>query len=114
VAVAALTDGPLALLLPAFVIAGTLSMSWNALGYAAAAEAVGSGKTGAALGFQQTVLGVVVAAAPPAFAAVAASSWRLAFALAALGPLVGGLVLRLVSPRSARSRGTSVTPPAAP
>jgi sugar phosphate permease len=112
--VAAATDAPLALLVPAFLVAGTLSMAWNALGYAAAAETVGSGKTGAALGFQQTVLGVVVAAAPPAFAALAASSWRLAYALAAAGPLLGTTLLLGLSPTAWRSRGTSAMPPAAP
>ena len=64
-AVAAATDAPLALLIPLFVVAGVLSMAWNGLAYAAAAEAAGSARTGAALGFQQTMLGVVVAAAPP-------------------------------------------------
>jgi sugar phosphate permease len=112
--VAAATDAPLALLVPAFLVAGTLSMAWNALGYAAAAETVGSGKTGAALGFQQTVLGVVVAAAPPAFAALAASSWRLAYFLAAAGPLLGTALLLGLSPTAWRSRGTSAIPPAAP
>jgi sugar phosphate permease len=112
--VAAATDAPLALLAPAFVVAGVLSMAWNALGFAAAAETVGSAKTGAALGFQQTMLGVVVAAAPPAFAAVAGSSWRLAYALAAAGPLVGTALLAGLSPTAARSRGTSAIPPAAP
>jgi sugar phosphate permease len=113
-AVAAATDAPLWLLIPAFVVAGTLSMSWNALGYAAAAEVVGAGKTGAALGFQQTILGVVVAAAPPLFAIVAASSWRLAYALAAAGPLLGTALLLRLSPIAVRSRGTSASPPAAP
>lgn len=112
--VAVATDAPLWLLAPAFVVAGMLSMSWNALGYAAAAETVGAGKTGAALGFQQTVLGVMVAVVPPAFAAVASSSWRLAFALAAAGPLLGVVTLQFVSPRGARSPGTSAIPPAAP
>ncbi|MES1246835.1 MAG: MFS transporter [Actinomycetota bacterium] len=112
--VALSTDASLWLLLPAFVVAGVLSMSWNALGYAAAAEAVGSGKTGAALGFQQTVLGVVVAGAPPVFAAIASSSWRLAYFLAALGPLAGTALLINLSPRVWRSRETSVIPPAAP
>jgi MFS family permease len=111
--VAAATDAPLAVLVPAFVVAGVLSMSWNALGYAAAAETVGSGKTGAALGFQQTVLGVVIVVVTPLFAAIAASSWRLAFGFAAIGPLVGALLLRF-SRRSARSPGTSAIPPAAP
>jgi MFS family permease len=109
--VAAATDAPLALLAPAFVTAGVLSMSWNALGYAAAAEFAGAGKTGAALGFQQTVLGVMSVVVPPGFALVAASSWRAAFAIAAVGPFVGFVVLRAAG---ARSPGTSAIPPAAP
>ena len=112
--VAAATDAPLALLVPLFLVAGVLSMSWNGLAYAAAAEAAGSARTGAALGFQQTLLGVVVAGAPPVIAAVAAHSWRLAFFLAAAGPAVGFLILqRLRSPRPARTRGTSASLPAA-
>jgi sugar phosphate permease len=116
--VAAATDAPLALLIPLFVVAGMLSMAWNGLAYAAAAEAAGSARTGAALGFQQTMLGVVVAAAPPGLAAVAEHSWRLAFVLAALAPGVGVLVLRTLrdpasGPRPARTRGTSATLPAA-
>jgi sugar phosphate permease len=114
-AVAATTSAPLALLIPLFVVAGVLSMAWNGLAYAAAAEAVGAARTGAALGFQQTLLGVVVAAAPPAVAAVAEHSWRLAFLLAAAGPALGVLVLlRLSDPRRARRPGTSASRPAAP
>lgn len=116
--VAAATDTPLAFLVPLFLVAGVLSMSWNGLAYAAAAEAAGSDRTGAALGFQQTLLGVVVAAAPPAVAAVAEHSWRLAFLLAAAGPVLGVLILQRLreparSPRPARTRGTSVSLPAA-
>jgi sugar phosphate permease len=115
---AAAVDAPLALLIPLFVVAGVLSMSWNGLAYAAAAEAAGSARTGAALGFQQTLLGVVVAGAPPAIAAVAAHSWRLAFFLTAVGPAVGVLILqrlreRATGQRRARTRGTSVSLPAA-
>lgn len=114
-AVAALSDGPLAVLAPAFVVAGVLSMSWNGLAFAAAAEAAGARRTGAALGFQQTLLGVVVAVVPPVFAAVAASSWRLAFALAAVGPLAGVALLSLVRDArpDGRRLGTSAIPPAA-
>ncbi len=115
-AVAVLVDAPLAVLVPAFAVAGVLSMAWNGLAFAAAAEAAGASRTGAALGFQQTLLGVVVAGAPPAFAAAAASSWRLAFALAAVGPLVGVLLLRAVPEartRTGRRPGTSAIPPAA-
>ncbi len=114
---AAAVDAPLGLLIPLFIVAGVLSMSWNGLAYAAAAEAAGSARTGAALGFQQTLLGVVVAGAPPVIAAVAAHSWRLAFFLAAAGPAVGVLILqrlreRARGPRPARRRGTSATLPA--
>jgi sugar phosphate permease len=116
--VAAAVAAPLALLIPLFLVAGVLSMSWNGLAYAAAAEAAGAARTGAALGFQQTLLGVVVAGAPPVIAAAAAHSWRLAFFLAAAGPAVGVLVLRrLRDPvrgrRLARTRGTSASLPAA-
>lgn len=110
---AALVDGPLVLLVPAFVVAGVLSMAWNGLAFAASGEVAGPQRTGAALGFQQTLLGVVGAAAPPAFAAIAASSWRLAFALSALGPLLGVLTLSAIS-ESGRRLGTSAIPPAVP
>jgi sugar phosphate permease len=116
--VAAAIDAPLALLIPLFIVAGVLSMSWNGLAYAAAAEAAGPARTGAALGFQQTLLGVVVAGAPPVVAAVAGHSWRLAFFLAAAGPALGVVVLqslreRASGPRRARTRGTSANLPAA-
>jgi MFS family permease len=116
--VAAATDAPLAVLVPLFVVAGTLSMAWNGLAYAAAAEAAGSARTGAALGFQQTLLGVMVAGAPPFIAAVAEHSWRLAFVLAAVAPALGVVILQRLperprSPRPARTRGTSASLPAA-
>jgi MFS family permease len=116
-AVAVATEAPLGLLVPLFVVAGVLSMSWNGLAYASAAEMAGAARTGAALGFQQTLLGVVVAAAPPVIAAIATHSWRAAFFVAAAGPAVGVLILRQVrearSPRPERTRGTSATLPAA-
>jgi MFS family permease len=116
--VAAATDAPLAVLVPLFVVAGTLSMAWNGLAYAAAAEAAGSARTGAALGFQPTLLGVMVAGAPPFIAAVAEHSWRLAFVLAAVAPALGVVILQRLperprSPRPARTRGTSASLPAA-
>jgi MFS family permease len=95
VATAALTRAPLALLLPALVVAGALSLSWNGLSFTAAAELAGRARSGAALGFQQTALSVSNAATPPVFAAIVdAGSWRLGFALAALMPVAGATVLR--------------------
>ncbi len=118
--IAAATDAPLALLVPLFLVGGVLSMSWNGLAYAAAAETAGPARTGAALGFQQTLLGVVVAGAPPVIAVVAAHSWRLAFVLAAAGPVLGVAILRrLAEPaatattRRVRTHGTSASLPAA-
>jgi len=95
VVTAALARAPLALLLPALVVAGALSLSWNALSFTAAAELAGRARSGAALGFQQTALAVASTAAPPAFAAVVdASSWGVGFGLAALFPLAGLAVMR--------------------
>jgi MFS family permease len=114
--VAALVDAPLAVLLPALAVAGVLGLAWNGLSFTAAAEAAGPARSGAALGFQQTALGVMVALVPPGFAAVvAASSWRVAFALAAVGPLLGVVALRNVPEATSaeRRRGTSAIPPAA-
>jgi MFS family permease len=92
---AALTEAPLAMLLPTLVAAGALSLSWNALSFTAAAELAGRARSGAALGFQQTALSVASTAAPPLFAAVvAASSWGIGFGLVALFPLAGLAVLR--------------------
>ena len=94
VATAAL-DAPLAVLVPAFVLAGGLSMAWNGLSFTAAAEIAGRTRSGAALGMQQTALAAAGAIVPPAFAVVvAAGSWRLGFALAAVFPLAGVQLLR--------------------
>ena len=65
---------------PLLVVAGVLGMSWNGLSFTAAAEAAGPRRSGAAIGFQQTVLGVGGIVIPIAFAAiVAGASWRVAF-----------------------------------
>ncbi len=108
-ALAASTNAPLGVLIPLFLVAGPLAMSWNGLAYAAAAERAGATRTGAALGFQQTLLGVMVAAAPPLVAVLATHSWRLAFLFAAAGPALGVLVLRRLdegTTKRARTRGT--------
>jgi sugar phosphate permease len=95
VVTASLIRAPLAVLLPALVVAGALSLSWNALSFTAAAELAGRARSGAALGFQQTALAVASTAAPPIFAAeVDATSWGVGFGLAALFPLAGLAVMR--------------------
>jgi MFS family permease len=91
----ALLSAPLAVLIVAFVLAGGWSMAWNGLSFTAAAEIAGRSRSGAALGMQQSALAAAGAIVPPAFAAVvAASSWRVGFAVAALFPLAGVQLLR--------------------
>jgi len=94
-AVTALLGGPIVLLVPLFVLAGAVSMSWNGLAFHAAAELAGLRRSGAAIGFQQTTLAVLGVGVPVAFAAtVSATSWRAAYGLAALFPLAGAALLR--------------------
>jgi MFS family permease len=95
VVTAALSGGPLWLLIGALALAGGLSMAWNGLSFAAAAELAGAHRSGAAIGFQQTVLSGIGTVAPPLFAAsVSSTSWGVAFVVAALVPLAGVWALR--------------------
>jgi MFS family permease len=92
--VAAVAGAPAVVLIPVLAVATGLSMAWNGLSFTIAAE-LGGRRSGAAIGFQQTVLSGIGVAAPVAFAAaVSASSWAAAFALAALFPLAGVWLLR--------------------
>jgi len=94
VATTLLLHAPLWLLVPALVAAGTFGLSWNGLSFTAAAEAAGRRRSGAAIGLQQTFLSGGGIVAPIAFAAIVhAASWRTAFALAAVSPLVGYALL---------------------
>jgi MFS family permease len=95
--VAAGAGAPNWLLVPLLVVATGLSMAWNGLAFTIAAE-LGGRRSGAAIGLQQTVLGLIGVGVPVAFAAtVAATSWGAAFALAALFPLAGWWALRPLS-----------------
>jgi sugar phosphate permease len=97
---AALVDAPVGVLIGALVVAGTFGLSWNGLSFTAAAEAAGRARSGAAIGLQQTFLSAGAIVAPIAFASVVHhGSWRLAFALAALSPLVGYALLSPLAER---------------
>jgi sugar phosphate permease len=104
--VSVVLDAPVVVLVPALVAAGGLSMAWNGLSFTAAAELAGRHRAGAAIGLQQTVLAIIAIFVPVAFAAtVAATSWRAAFGLAALGPLTGWFLLApLADARETRPR----------
>lgn len=94
---AALTTARLVLFIPAFLVAGALSQSWNGLSFTATAELAGRSRAGAALGFQQTALAVASSLAPPLFALlVESTSWSVAFALAAILPLAGAGLMRRI------------------
>jgi sugar phosphate permease len=91
---AAVADGWLPLVVTALVLAGAISMAWNGLSLTAAAELAGRARSGAAIGFQQTTLGVIGVIVPVVFTAlVDATSWGAAFALCSIGPVAGWLML---------------------
>ena len=91
---AVFADGPIVVLLPVVILAGAISMAWNGLSVTAAAELAGRARSGAAIGFQQTMLAVIGLFVPAAFAYIVdVSSWQLGFALASIGPLLGWYVL---------------------
>jgi MFS family permease len=94
-AAAALTGASAWLVVPALVLGGGLSMSWNGLSVTAVVETAGPRRSGAALGLQQTLLGVALVIAPLVFAPlVSATSWRTGFAVAAGFPLAAVAILR--------------------
>jgi MFS family permease len=99
-ATASLVGAPLLVLVPVLVAAGVIAASWNGLAYAAAAEAAGRERSGAALGVQQTVLFGAGAAAAPVFSAlVDASGWAWGFGLIAAAPAFAFVTLARVGER---------------
>jgi sugar phosphate permease len=91
---AILLGAPDAVVVPLLVAATALSAAWNGLAFVAAAELAGTARSGAAIGFQQTVLSVSGVVVPPLFALVVGlSSWRVGFLAAALAPLAGWALL---------------------
>lgn len=90
-----LLNAPLPVFIPVLVVTGALAMSWNSLSFAAALELAGRGRSGSAIGLQQTLLNVPSTTYPGLFGAlVAATSWRVGFAAVAVFPLVAWRVLR--------------------
>jgi sugar phosphate permease len=83
----------------AIVAATAISMAWNGLSFTIAAE-LGGRRSGAAIGLQQTALSASGVGAPVAFAALVSwTSWQAAFAVAALFPVAGVLLLRQLGAR---------------
>ena len=93
-ATALLAQSRISLVVTVIVVAGAVSMAWNGLSLTVAAELAGRARSGAAIGFQQTTLGLIGVLVPVLFAnLVEATSWRTAFALSAVGPVAGWLML---------------------
>ena len=89
------------------VLATAVSMAWNGLSFTLAAE-LGGRRSGAAIGFQQTVLSASGVGAPVAFAALVSwTSWQAAFAVAAVFPLAGSGSCGSSRPARSGSRSAS-------
>ena len=88
------------IVVPALMVAATFGLSWNGLSFTATAETAGRARSGAAIGLQQTFLAVGGLVAPITFATVVHhTSWRLAFGLAAVSPLIGYALLSPLAER---------------
>jgi sugar phosphate permease len=95
VVLVAVAHAPMVVLAPVLVLASVSAMSWNGLSFAAIAELAPAGSTGAALGFQNTMLALTTAVWLPVFAVlVDVTSWRASFACIVLLPLAALVVLR--------------------
>ncbi len=95
---ACLLDAPLVVLVPALVIVGVVSMSWNGLAFAAAIEQAGHRRSGVAIGLQQSVVNGFGAVYPGVFGAlVGGTSWAWGFVAVAVLPVAGHRVLRALS-----------------
>jgi sugar phosphate permease len=99
-ATAALLEAPGWIVVPALVVAGTFGLAWNGLSFTATAEAAGRARSGAAIGLQQTFLSAGAIIAPIGFAAIVhQASWRFAFVVAAVSPLIGYALLSPLAER---------------
>jgi sugar phosphate permease len=95
-----LFDASIWIVMPALVVAATFGLSWNGLSFTATAETAGRARSGAAIGLQQTFLAAGGIVAPIAFAAIVHhASWRLAFGLAAVSPVIGYALLSPLAER---------------
>lgn len=101
-----LLSAPGLVVIPALVIAGTLSFGWNGLSFTAAAELATEGRSGTAIALQQTVLFASAAVAAPLFGGiVSVGGWRVAFLTLAAGPLIAwGLLASLAGAERASTR----------
>jgi MFS family permease len=95
---AGVLDAPLALLIPLLVVTGAVSMSWNALAFAAVLEHAGHRRSGVAIGVQQSVLNGFGAVYPGVFGAfVGATTWTWGFLAVAVFPVLGHRLLRALT-----------------
>ncbi|HWH29647.1 MAG TPA: MFS transporter [Mycobacteriales bacterium] len=79
---------------PLLVVAGIVAISWNGLAFTAVGELAGAGRTGAALGTQNTAVALSAAVTPPLLAlVVSASSWAVGYAVAAAAAAAAVLVV---------------------
>lgn len=91
----ALVGAPDLALLPALLATAVLAASWNGLANTVAAELAAPGRSGTAIGFYSTVMGVGASVAPPALAGIVmiTSSWASGFVAVAACSLLAVIVL---------------------
>jgi sugar phosphate permease len=101
VVTSALIGAPDPVLLPVILATSILAASWNGLANTVAAELAAPGRSGTAIGFYSTVMGVGASIAPPAFAGIvtATSSWALGFVAVAACSLLAVVVLAPLAQR---------------
>ena len=94
VALAAAAADTSVLAVPALLIAAVLAVSTNGLAFTAVAEYAGPNWAGRALGIQNTGQNLLAAATPPVIAAlIAAHGYAIAFATAAILPLIAAALV---------------------
>jgi MFS family permease len=94
VALAAAAADTSVLAVPALLAAAVLAVSTNGLAFTAVAEYAGPNWAGRALGIQNTGQNLLAAATPPVIAAlIAAHGYAIAFATAAILPLIAAALV---------------------
>lgn len=117
VATSALIGAPSPVLLPVLLATSILAASWNGLASTIAAELATPGRSGTAIGFYSTVMGVGASIAPPAFAEIVtiASSWATGFvAISACSLLAVAVLAPLARQEEAAAQGEAHGEPGHP
>ena len=99
------------LAVPALLAAAVLAVSTNGLAFTAVAEYAGPNWAGRALGIQNTGQNLLAAATPPVIAAlIAAHGYAIAFATAAILPLIAAALVPVAAVDTVAPAGATARP----